>query len=284
MTSKETILVNVDAATGVAEVALNRPKKLNAMSPQFWKDLQATFEELDRSSNVRAIVLHQGECRIFSAGLDITASSDDAGLFGDGDDEDDGAECVARKGLKMLRTIDIPQRAISSLERCRKPVISVVDGACIGGGVDLICAGDIRYCTAAAYFCIKEVAVGLAADIGTLQRLPKVVGNDSLVRELAYTARNMYADEALKLGLVSSVLDTRQLALDAAFATAKQIAAHSPLAVLGTKVSLNYSRDHTTQEGLDHIALQNSMFLQSPDMVTAMMASMQKQTALFPKL
>ena len=199
-----------------------------------------------------------------------------------------------------------PQQAISAFEQCRKPVIVVVDGACIGGGVDLISACDIRYCTDAAYFCIKEVEVGLvrgrllgraggslgeplrqhsqAADIGTLQRLPRIVGNEGLVRELAYTARKMEAREALAVGLVSKVEPSREAAMESARATARLIARHSPLAVLGTKMSLNYSRDHTIQEGLDHVRLMNSVFLQSPDVPLAAMSSMRKQVAAFSKL
>lgn len=183
--------------------------------------------------------MHQGTCRLFTAGLDLTAMTSGEG---DGPSVMSDESDVSRKALQMEGLIETPQLGISAFEKCRKPVIAVVDGACIGGGVDLISACDIRYCTKDAYFCIKEVAVGLAADIGTLQRLPKIIGNDGLLRELAYTARKLPAAEAHRVGLVSRVEATRAEAIAAAHETALEIAKFSPVAVLATKVSLNYSR------------------------------------------
>eukprot|EP00039_Didymoeca_costata_P000981 m.48622 g.48622 ORF g.48622 m.48622 type:complete len:277 (-) comp10574_c0_seq3:843-1673(-) len=276
MASYETLEVSVDT-DGVASVALNRPKKLNAMNLTMWQDLKKCFETLDMDGNVRVVVLHQGKSRIFTAGLDLSANfvSDGAGS-GEGD--------VARKALRILPGIRAGQDAMTSLENCRKPVICAMHGPCIGAGVDLCTAADIRYGTSSTSFCVKEAAVGLAADVGTLQRLPKVIGSDSLARELAFTARTMGAKEALECGLISKLLESQGQLLETAFKTAREIAAHSPVAILGTKISLNYSRDHTTKEGLDHIAMYNSVALQSEDLMMAMGSALSKQKPTFSKL
>jgi delta(3,5)-delta(2,4)-dienoyl-CoA isomerase len=184
----------------------------------------------------------------------------------------------------MERSIIAPQEGITALERCRKPIIVAMHGAVIGGGIDLATAGDIRYCSADTFFSIAEVKVGLAADVGTLQRLPKVVGNDSVVRELAFTGRRMDAEEARHLGLISKVLPNKTECWNAARATAMEIAKLSPIAILGTKISLTYSRDHTTQEGLDHIRMWNSTMLQSEDFAKAVQAQLKKQQAIFSNL
>lgn len=164
------------------------------------------------------------------------------------------------------------------------PVIAAVHGYCIGAGVDLTSACDIRLCSQDAKFTIKEVDIGLAADIGTLQRFQKVVGNESWARELAYTARFFGADEALQKGYVSQVLPNADECLKAAVKMATLIAAKSPVAVATSKKSILYSRDHTVQDGLDHVALLNSSMLQTDDLMTAAAAGMQKQVPHFNKL
>lgn len=176
------------------------------------------------------------------------------------------------------------QQSVSSLEKCRVPVIAAIHGFCIGAGVDLASAADIRICSKDTKFTIKEVDIGLAADIGTLQRFQKVVGNDSWARELAFTARYFDADEALVRGFVSKVADTPEACLNEAIALAVQIAGKSPIAVSTTKASLNFSRDHPVQAGLDHILLLNSVMLQSEDVKEAATAAMTKGVPNFAKL
>merc|ERR1719277_2092022 len=166
----------------------------------------------------------------------------------------------------MIDHITVCQDAITAIERCLKPTIAVIHGACVGAGVDLITACDVRLCSADAFFSVKEVAVGLAADVGTLARLPKIVGNDSLVRELALSARNFSAEEAKSFGLVSRVLGSTEEALADGISLAAQIAAHSPVAIVGTKKNLNYARDHTVQESLDFVKTWNACMLQSEDL------------------
>lgn len=165
-----------------------------------------------------------------------------------GDTED-----VARKGIVLERTIKLYQDSISAVERCSKPVIMAVHQACIGAGVDLITAGDIRYSTQDAFFQVKEVDIGMAADVGTLQRLPKVIGSQSLARELCLTGRRFEAVEAERSGLISRVYPDKDALVSGALAVAEDIASKSPIAVQTTKESLVYSLEHTNQEGLDHI-------------------------------
>ncbi len=173
---------------------------------------------------------------------------------------------------------------MSSLEKVRVPVIAAIHGYCIGAGVDLTSACCIRMCSKDSVFTIKEVDIGLCADIGTIQRFQKVVGNESWARELAYTARNFGYEEALKFGFVSHVYDTAEECLKQAIALANVIASKSPVAVATSKQSIVYSRDHTVQEGLDHVALLNSVMLQTPDMAIAAMSHMQKTKAAYEKL
>ena len=236
----------------VLHVRLNRPKKLNAMNDQFWDDMRSCFDHAARDNNVRCIVI-SANGRAFSAGLDIQEAFMSSPNASSGEKVD-----AARHGLRFIQNTKRLQDSLSSLEKCWKPVVAAVHGACIGGGIDLISACDIRFCSDDAKFCIKEAAIGIAADLGTLQRLPKIIGNHSIVRELALTARDMYADEAKELGLVSKVLPSREELLKHACHTAGLIAEHSPVAIASTKANLIYSRDHSVEDGLDYILTWNA--------------------------
>lgn len=190
----------------------------------------------------------------------------------------------ARDALKFIKAVEGMQSAFTSMEKCNKPVIVGINGVCIGGGIDLITATDIRYCTKDAIFSIREVQVGIAADLGTLQRLPRIVKNESWVRELCFTGRDFGADEAMKYGLVSKVFNTNQELQHEVIKTAKLIAEKSPLATMGTKRLLNYSRDHSIDDGLEYSAVWNSVMLNSKDTMTAVKASLTGTRAIFPKL
>lgn len=180
---------------------------------------------------------------------------------------------VARKAFSLHEHIDDFQRAISSIANCQKPVIAAIHGLCIGLGVDISSACDIRLAAENAIFSIAEVNVGLAADIGTLQRFPKIIGNDSTARELALTGRKFGADEALRIGFISQVVKGSRLEVEeAAIKLAREIARKSPIAVLGTKRIMNFSRDHSVQEGLDYTAAWNMSMLQSQDMQESLQA------------
>ncbi|XP_028137611.2 delta(3,5)-Delta(2,4)-dienoyl-CoA isomerase, mitochondrial [Diabrotica virgifera virgifera] len=261
----------------VYHVKLNRPEKRNAFNHQMWLDIKDCFKKISDDENCRTVVL-SGEGKLFTAGIDLSSFMEqgaEAGLHED----------PVRKAKVLFKIIQLYQESMSSLELCKKPVLAAIHSACIGAGVDLITAADIRYCTKDAYFQVKEVEVGLAADVGSLQRLPKVIGSDSLTRELCYTARKMHADEALTCGLVSRVFGNQGELIQGAIDVAEDIAKKSPVAVQATKQSLIFSRDHSVQEGLDHIKFLNQLNLQSEDIVKAATAQLTKDpNVVFSKL
>ncbi|XP_017787871.1 PREDICTED: delta(3,5)-Delta(2,4)-dienoyl-CoA isomerase, mitochondrial [Habropoda laboriosa] len=241
------------------------------------KEFKICFNELATEPECRVIIL-SGVGKAFTAGIDIK----DIMKLGQ---ELAEHEDVARKCKILQLKIKEYQESFSAIEQCPKPVIAVVHGACIGAGIDMISAADIRYCTLDAWFQVKEVALGMAADVGTLQRFPKIIGSDSLVRELVYTARKFTATEALQYGFVSRLLDNQESLLNNSMTLAEEIANKSPVAVQCSKLSLIYSRDHSVQEGLDHIAAYNQTMLQSEDFINAAMSQATKgDPPLFSKL
>ena len=179
-------------------------------------------------------------------------------------------------------TLDL-QHTISCLEKARIPVISAIQGACVGGGMDLVTATDLRYCTKDAFFCIQEINIGMAADVGTLQRIPRLVP-EGIVRELAYTGRRFVPEEALKHGLVNKIFDSKEDMMEGVMAVAKDIASKGPLAIAGTKESLNYGRDHTTEESLNHIALWNNAMGIGDEMSVAFKAKAENKDPEFEDL
>ncbi|GMS94114.1 hypothetical protein PENTCL1PPCAC_16289, partial [Pristionchus entomophagus] len=231
----ETLLVS-NIGDGVYHVQLNRPKQLNALNQKFWDEIPELFAKLDTDENCRVVII-SGNGRAFCSGIDLTFLST---AIPTGDELD-----TARKSRHLLRFLEKSQWAFTSIEKCCKPVIAAIHGYCMGAGIDLIAACDIRYCSKDVDFSIKEVAVAVTADVGTLNRLPKSIGNNSWLREVCLTARHFDAREALEQGLVSRVCDSPDAVLAAAKETAKTIATSSPVAVQGTKVVLNYARDHT---------------------------------------
>jgi delta(3,5)-delta(2,4)-dienoyl-CoA isomerase len=196
------------------------------MDQLFFREMKQCFDTIAEDPRVRVVVL-SANGRAFSAGLDLKGSSLSQ--------NDNAGKDVARRAFALRKTINVGLDAADSLELCGKPVIAVVHSHCIGGGVDFICAADIRYAAADASFCIKEVDIGIAADVGTLARFPKIVGNDSITRELAYTARTFGAAEAKEIGLLGRVFPSKEAAMESALATAALIASKSPVGVFGTK-------------------------------------------------
>ena len=195
----------------------------------------------------------------------------------------DGAD-PARRAFLLRDFIDRFQQAITSIETCERPVIGVAHGFTVGLGIDILSAVDVRYAARNVRFSIREAAIGLAADIGSLQRFPKVVGNDSLARGERQFARDFGADEAERIGFVSRVCETRDAAVEAAVATAQEIAAHSPVAVVGTKMALVHARDHSVDEGLRYMQYLNAVHLQTEDLSAAISAILAKQKPSFAKL
>lgn len=270
--------LTVERRDRVAIVWIDVPKRLNALAPPFWLEFPATIEELGSDDDVRVIVV-AGKGRAFTVGLDLEAFGPSlaSGIL-DTEAEPPGSPVAQRQALRQL--IKTLQHAISSVAECPKPVIAAVHGWCIGAGVDLITACDIRYAAANAKFSIRETRLAMVADVGTLQRLPRII-DPGTVAELAYTGRDFDAGEAASIGLVSRVLPDAEATLDAALETAALIAANSPLAVEGTKAILRAGDGRTVDEALDYVALWNAAFLQSDDLAEALAAFVEKRDPKF---
>ncbi|WP_043641839.1 crotonase/enoyl-CoA hydratase family protein [Chromobacterium haemolyticum] len=255
----------------VALIRLNRADKANALNRQMWRDLRTAFEWLDDTPEARVGVL-AGEGRHFCSGIDLGMLMGVQAEIAD--------DCEARKREKLRRLILELQDCVNSLEHCRKPVIAAVHGACVGGGLDIALAADFRFAAADAVFSVREIDVGMVADVGALQRLPRVVG-EGMARELALTGRDVAAEEALAMRLVNRVLPDAAAVLEAALESARLIAGKSPLAMRGCKEVLNYSRDHSVADGLNYVASWNAAMLISEDIQKAGMAILTGHAAQF---
>ncbi|KAJ5153531.1 Delta(3-5)-Delta(2-4)-dienoyl-CoA isomerase [Penicillium canariense] len=261
----------------VAHVEINRAEKMNAFFEAMWLELRQVFAQLSEDSAVRAIVLSGAGEKAFTTGLDVKAASQGP-LVGKADHD------PARKAVQLRRHVAEFQDCISAIERCEKPVIVAMHGFSLGLAIDLSTAADIRLCSTDVRFAVKEVDIGLAADIGTLSRLPKVVGNFGWVKEVSLSARIFGAEEALRVGFVNAVYENREALIAAALKLATLIAMKSPVAVQGTKEILNWSRDHSVQDGLRYTGVWNSAALQTSDVSAALLSAMQKRTPTFEKL
>ncbi|CAO2829791.1 unnamed protein product [Amaranthus hypochondriacus] len=252
---------------------LNRPSHRNALSIDFFDEFPKALKSLDQNPNVNVIILI-GAGDHFCAGIDINTLNSIT----------QNSECdQGRSNERFRRYIKHLQSAITALEECRKPVIASIHGACIGGGIDIITACDIRYCTKDALFSVKEVDLAITADLGTLQRLPGIVGYGNAL-ELALTARRFLGLEAKDLGLVSRVFGSKKDLDDFVARVAEEIAAKSPLAITGTKAVLIKSRDLSLEQGLDYVATWNSAMLLSDDLKEATSAFFRKRKPVFSKL
>ncbi len=261
--------VTVERLGLVAIVWLDRPDQRNAFGPEFWSLLPDLMEDLGGDPGVRAIVV-AASGPAFTVGLDLKAFGP-AMVTGSLDPDAAPPPSPVAQRARTRRLIKTMQQTFSSLAGCPKPVIAAVHGYCIGAGVDLITACDIRYAAADAVFSIRETRLAMVADVGTLQRLPRIIDPGSLA-ELAFTGRDFDAGEAASLGLVTRLLPDREAALAAAIETAEMIAANSPLAVEGTKAVLRAGEGRTVDESLDYVALWNAAFLHSNDLGEAMAA------------
>ncbi|MEO0412236.1 MAG: crotonase/enoyl-CoA hydratase family protein [Pseudomonadota bacterium] len=266
-----TLALSVDA--GVARVTLCRPDELNTMTPTFWEEMITVFGEIDGRSDVRCVII-SSTGKHFTAGLDLKSFADLAG--------DDSLD-AGRQREKFRRKVKRMQESFSVIDQCRVPVIAVIQGGCIGGGVDLVTACDMRVMSEEAYFTIQEINIGIVADVGTLQRMPEQLP-PAIMRELAYTGRKLKSEEAARYGFVNAVAADHAGALSKADDLAAEIAAKSPLAMTGIKAVLNHSRDHSVASGLDYVATWNAAMLQGEDPEAAIRAVMTKQAATFKDL
>jgi enoyl-CoA hydratase len=265
-------VLTIDRDGHVATLWLDRPEQRNAMGPAFWNDLPVAMAELDADPEVRAVVV-AGRGRHFTSGLDLASMAGD--VLGGG-----AEQSPAARATRFLATVTRLQRSITSVERCSKPVVAAIHGACIGGGVDLVTACDIRLCSADATFSVRETRLAMVADVGTLQRLPRIVGRGHAA-ELALTGRDIDAARAKEIGLVNDVLPDVDALHAAARALAGDIAANSPLAVQGTKHVLQVCEDRTVDQGLDYVAVWNAAFLVSDDLTEAITAFFEKRPPAF---
>jgi len=268
--------LSIERDGGVATLWLDRPEKLNALNRALWSAIPAAVEELDNDPEVRVIVL-AGRGKAFCAGIDLVDHA--PAMAGGGSLSGRGDSAVGRRRA-LLDDVGRYQHTCSSFANAAKPVVAAVHGPCIGAGMDLITACDIRLASADATFSVRETRIAMVADVGSLQRLPRVVG-DGHARELIFTGRDIDAARALAIGLVNEVLPDAAAVQARATALAQEIAANSPLAVQGSKQVLNQAVRRDVQAGLDYVALWNAAFLHSDDLTEAMTAFMQRRKPEF---
>lgn len=261
-------------AQNVYHVSLDRPKYKNAINAALWRELRLVFEYLNSCSDCRAIILNgSGDC--FSSGLDLKVLLPILLQVSQEKNID-----VGRKALILRSFINLCQESVSSIEKCAKPVIAAICGPCIGAGISLASAADIRLASEDAFFSVKEIEVGITADVGFLNRINKIVGNDSIVREWTFTGREFTSAEAMEFGFISKRLPLKEC-FEEALNLARKIAEKSPTAVIGAKLLLNNARNHTIDDSLEYIKLWNQGFLQSADLVQASASLSSKQKPHF---
>lgn len=265
----ETLSMTVDSH--VACLALNRPKSANSINEPMWQELRQAFEQLDQMSDVRVVIL-TGAGRHFSTGIDLTYL---ASLLGELNRQPEGF-----RQEKLFRLISDLQGAVNTVEKCRKPVLAAIQGYCLGAGLDLATACDMRYATAATRFSVKEVDLAIVADLGVLQRLPGIVG-EGVARELAFTGRTFKGEEAQSYGLVNRLFENTETLQSGVMALAQDLAGKSSLTLRGVKETLNYSRDHSVADGLQFVALRNAAMLLSKDLAEAAAAVTEKRLPRF---
>ena len=256
---------------GVATVTLSRGEKLNTMIPAFWNELPVLVRDLDATGEARVVVL-ASTGRHFSAGMDLS-------VFGATRPEGETGRLRSNLRANVLHL----QETFSVFEKARMPVLAAVQGGCIGGAVDMVTACDMRYATEDAFFCVQEINIGMTADVGTLQRLPRLIP-EGVCRELAYTGRRMPAAEAKAVGLVNEVYGDHEALLDGVHEVARTIASRSPLAVYGSKQMITYARDHSTADSLDHMATWQAGMFQPADMAEAFAAQAEGREGDFDDL
>lgn len=267
---------DVEIADKIAHVRLNRPDELNTMVPELWRELPEIVDGISDGATARVVVL-SSTGRHFTAGMDLSVFTGGSLAGAEGPVEPGRRHAQTR--LFALRLQD----SFTALERARVPVLAAIQGGCIGGGVDMVSACDLRYATEDAFFVVQEINIGMTADVGTLQRLPKIIP-DGVVRELAYTGRRMGAQRAREVGLVNEVFVNHADLLDGVFEVAREIAAKSPLAVWGTKEAITYARDHPVADGLRQIATWQMGAFQPADMMESFAAKADKRDPVFADL
>jgi len=255
----------------VAHVRLARPDSMNAMDAAFFAEIEHVATRLHREASARVMVI-SSTGKHFTAGMALEAFVTNP-----------LPEGTSGRRLAIQDVVVALQDAFSALERLRVPVIAAIQGGCIGGGVDMVTACDVRYASVDAFFCIQETNIGITADLGTLQRLPKLIPI-GVVREYAYSGRRMPAARARELGLVNEVFPTHEATVDAALTLAREIASKAPVVVAATKQAITYARDHSVAESLEQMALLQASVWDSGDVKEAIRATKEKRAAKFGEL
>ena len=258
---------------GVAHLVLNRPDEMNTMSPQLWRELETVLDGLHRSSTLRALVI-SSTGKHFSAGMSLD-------VFKNGGIQLDDRSAEGRAAIVDL--LADMQQAFNRLDDLRVPTIAAIQGGCIGGAVDLVAACDIRYAESASFFCIQEINIGMTADLGTLQRLPKLIPL-GVVKELAYTGRRMPAARAQAVGLVNEVFESQAACVEAALQCAREIAQKPPVAIWGSKQAIHYARDHGVKDSLQQMGWLQAAIWQNKNLMEAFAAAQAKRPTAFPDL
>jgi len=264
----------VEIADHVAHIRLNRPQKANSLIPEFWAEFPQAVRAISDAGEARVIVI-SAEGRNFCAGMDLSVFM--GGAF---DPDTDNHQIAAEAFLHKVAAL---QDTFTALERARQPVLAAIQGGAVGAGVDLATACCCRYASADAFFSVHETALGMTADVGTFPRLAKIIP-EGMARQMAYTAERVGAARAKEIGLVNEVFPDAQTLLDGVMEIARRIAAHSPLAVSGTKAAIAYARDHGTADGLAHVGLWNAAMLRPEDIREAHMARLEGRAPRFSPL
>jgi enoyl-CoA hydratase len=266
--------LTLEINNNIAHIRLNRPNAFNAMNLDFWQEFPIVIQGINNEFSARVIVI-SSTGKHFCAGMDLAVFTQQK--------TDKNIE-LGRKQEQLRRSVLQLQACFNVLENVRMPILMAIQGGCIGGAVDMISAADCRYCTRDAFFSIEETKLGMTADLGTLQRLPKLISM-GLVKELAYTGRRMPAREAKESGLVNGVYDCQESMLSGVMAIAAEIAARSPLAVAGCKEMINYARDHSVADSLNYMSVwQSGMFQPQNDMMESFAAKADKRSPEFDQL
>lgn len=263
----------LDIADKVAHLVLSRADAFNTMQPVFWRELSEILADLQRTSTARALVI-SSTGKHFSAGMALDLFGPDSKLL-------DESNAAGRATIGPI--LADMQQAFNLIEQLRMPVIAAIQGGCIGGGVDMICACDIRLATSDAFFCIQEINIGMTADLGTLQRLPKLIP-EGVVHEMAYTGRRLPARRALAVGLVNEVFDSQPALVAAALQMAQEIAARPPVAIWGSKQAIHYARDHSTHDALQQMGWLQSAIWQTGNLLETFVAKQQQRPPQYDDL
>ncbi len=265
----------VSIEDNIAHITLNRPDALNAMNKAFWNELPVIVGEIDRDALARVIVI-SSTGKHFSAGMDLSVFASSGITEAENHDPYIDAEAF-RSNIRQI------QSSFNALEEARMPVLIACQGGVIGGAIDMISAGDIRWCTKDAFFCIQETNIAMTADVGTFPRLQRYIP-EGWVKQMAYTGERLGADKAKEIGLVNEVFETQDEMLAHVMGIAKEIASKDPLTVTGCKTLINYGRDHSTADTLDYVGVWNAGMMPKSHMKEAMMANMEKRDPVFPDL